>query len=156
VSDLEPSAAVISRSGATAVVKIGVGVDGRVGDRPYKNESVKIDGPFMTGDEPEPAALPWVRVHWFDETGCTPQGGYISPAKYEQIHSPDCLLTAPASTAPAPRRTDLNPGASTLADPGVVASIGDAGDLSWVHWFNATLTAQPWTRLPSTESEHER
>jgi putative transposase len=50
----------------------------------YKNECVKIDGPFMTVDELELATLSW--VHWFNEHRLHSSIGYLPPVEYEQTH----------------------------------------------------------------------
>jgi len=50
----------------------------------YKNECVKIDGPFMTVDELELATLSW--VHWFNEHRLHSSIGYLPPVEYEQAY----------------------------------------------------------------------
>jgi putative transposase len=50
----------------------------------YKNECVKIDGPFMTVDELELATLSW--VHWFNEHRLHSSIGYVPPVEYEQAY----------------------------------------------------------------------
>ncbi len=52
----------------------------------YKNECVKIDGPFMTVDELELATLSWVQ--WFNEHRLHSSIGYLPPAEYEQAQYP--------------------------------------------------------------------
>ena len=48
----------------------------------YKNESVKIDGPFKTVDELELATLVW--MHWFNEHRLHSSIGYLTPIEAEQ------------------------------------------------------------------------
>ena len=48
----------------------------------YKNECVKIDGPFRTVDELELATLSW--VHWFNENRLHSSIGYQTPLEAEQ------------------------------------------------------------------------
>jgi putative transposase len=48
----------------------------------YKNECVKIDGPFRTVDELELATLSW--VHWFNEHRLHSSIGYLTPLEAEQ------------------------------------------------------------------------
>jgi putative transposase len=48
----------------------------------YKNECVKIDGPFRTVDELELATLGW--VHWFNENRLHSSIGYRTPTEAEQ------------------------------------------------------------------------
>lgn len=48
----------------------------------YKNECVKIDGPFRTVDELELATLSW--VHWFNENRLHSSIGYLTPIEAEQ------------------------------------------------------------------------
>jgi putative transposase len=48
----------------------------------YKNECVKIDGPFKTVDELELATLSW--VHWFNEHRLHSSIRYLTPIEYEQ------------------------------------------------------------------------
>jgi putative transposase len=48
----------------------------------YKNECVKIDGPFRTVDELELATLGW--VHWFNENRLHSSIGYRTPIEVEQ------------------------------------------------------------------------
>jgi putative transposase len=50
----------------------------------YKNECVKIDGPFTTVDELELAT--WLWVHWFNEHRLHSSIGYIPPVEYEQTY----------------------------------------------------------------------
>ncbi len=50
----------------------------------YKNECVKIDGPFMTVDQLELATLSW--VHWFNEHRLHSSIGYLPPVEYEQAY----------------------------------------------------------------------
>jgi putative transposase len=50
----------------------------------YKNECVKIDGPFRTVDELELATLSW--VHWFNEQRLHSSIGYTPPTEYEQVY----------------------------------------------------------------------
>jgi putative transposase len=50
----------------------------------YKNECVKIDGPFMTVDELELATLSW--VHWFNEHRLHSSIAYVPPIEYEQAY----------------------------------------------------------------------
>lgn len=47
----------------------------------YKNECVKIDGPFRTVDELELATLSW--VHWFNENWLHSSIGYLTPIEAE-------------------------------------------------------------------------
>ncbi|ODT09857.1 MAG: hypothetical protein ABS61_11370 [Microbacterium sp. SCN 70-18] len=47
----------------------------------YKNECVKIDGPFRTVDELELATLSW--VHWFNENRLHSSIGYLTPIEKE-------------------------------------------------------------------------
>ena len=47
----------------------------------YKNECVKIDGPFKTVDELELATLSW--VHWFNEQRLHSMVGYRTPVEVE-------------------------------------------------------------------------
>ena len=48
----------------------------------YKNECVKIDGPFRTVDELELATLSW--VHWFNHKRLHSSIGYLTPVEAEQ------------------------------------------------------------------------
>ena len=48
----------------------------------YKNECVKIDGPFRTVDELELATLSW--VHWFNENRLHSSIGYLTPIEAEE------------------------------------------------------------------------
>ena len=48
----------------------------------YKNECVKIDGPFRTVDELELATLSW--VHWFNENRLHSSIDYQTPLEAEQ------------------------------------------------------------------------
>jgi len=48
----------------------------------YKNECVKIDGPFRTVDELELATLDW--VHWFNENRLHSSIGYLTPIEIEE------------------------------------------------------------------------
>ena len=48
----------------------------------YKNECVKIDGPFRTIDELELATLSW--VHWFNQNRLHSAIGYQTPLEAEQ------------------------------------------------------------------------
>lgn len=48
----------------------------------YKNECVKIDGPFRTVDELELATLDW--VHWFNQNRLHSSIGYLTPIEIEQ------------------------------------------------------------------------
>jgi putative transposase len=50
----------------------------------YKNECVKIDGPFRTVDELELATLSW--VHWFNENRLHSSIGYQTPLEAEQAY----------------------------------------------------------------------
>lgn len=50
----------------------------------YKNECIKIDGPFKTVDELELATLSW--VHWFNEQRLHSSLDYATPAEYEQLY----------------------------------------------------------------------
>jgi putative transposase len=50
----------------------------------YKNECVKIDGPFKTVDELELATLSW--VHWFNEQRLHSSLHYATPAEHEQTY----------------------------------------------------------------------
>ena len=50
----------------------------------YKNECVKIDGPFMTVDKLELATLSW--VHWFNEHRLHSSIGYVPPVEHEQAY----------------------------------------------------------------------
>jgi putative transposase len=50
----------------------------------YKNECVKIDGPFRTIDELELATLSW--VHWFNENRLHSAIGDIPPIEFEALH----------------------------------------------------------------------
>jgi putative transposase len=47
----------------------------------YKNECVKIDGPFRTADELELATLSW--VHWFNENRLHSALDYLTPLEFE-------------------------------------------------------------------------
>jgi len=47
----------------------------------YKNECVKIDGPFRTIDELELATLSW--VHWFNKNRLHSAIGDIPPIEFE-------------------------------------------------------------------------
>lgn len=53
----------------------------------YKNECVKIDGPFKTVDELELATLSW--VHWFNEQRLHSSLNYATPAEHEQAYYRD-------------------------------------------------------------------
>ncbi len=48
----------------------------------YKNECVKIDGPFKTVDELELATLDW--VHWFNDNRLHSSIGYLTPIEIEE------------------------------------------------------------------------
>lgn len=48
----------------------------------YKNECVKIDGPFRTVEELELATLDW--VHWFNENRLHSSIGYLTPIEIEE------------------------------------------------------------------------
>ena len=48
----------------------------------YKNECVKIDGPFKTVDELELATLSW--IHWFNENRLHSSIDYLTPIEAEQ------------------------------------------------------------------------
>ena len=48
----------------------------------YKNECVKIDGPFRTADELELATLSW--VHWFNENRLHSALDYLTPLEFEE------------------------------------------------------------------------
>lgn len=48
----------------------------------YKNECVKIDGPFRTIEELELATLSW--VHWFNNYRLHSSIGYLTPIEKEQ------------------------------------------------------------------------
>ena len=48
----------------------------------YKNERVKIDGPFRTADELELATLSW--VHWFNENRLHSALDYLTPLEFEE------------------------------------------------------------------------
>lgn len=48
----------------------------------YKNECVKIDGPFRTVDGLELATLDW--VHWFNENRLHSSIGYLTPIEIEE------------------------------------------------------------------------
>ncbi len=48
----------------------------------YKNECIKIDGPFRTVEELELATLSW--VHWFNEQRLHSSLAYATPAEHEQ------------------------------------------------------------------------
>lgn len=48
----------------------------------YKNECVKIDGPFRTVEELELATLSW--IHWFNENRLHSSIGYLTPIEAEQ------------------------------------------------------------------------
>jgi putative transposase len=48
----------------------------------YKNECVKIDGPFRTVDELELATLSW--VHWFNHNRLHSSIDYLTPLEAEQ------------------------------------------------------------------------
>jgi len=50
----------------------------------YKNECVKIDGPFRTIDQLELATLSW--VHWFNENRLHSSLGYLTPSEYEDLY----------------------------------------------------------------------
>ena len=50
----------------------------------YKNECVKIDGPFRTTDELELATLSW--VHWFNDNRLHSSIGYLTPIEKEDLH----------------------------------------------------------------------
>lgn len=50
----------------------------------YKNECVKIDGPFRTVDELELATLSW--VHWFNENRLHSAIGDIPPIEFEALY----------------------------------------------------------------------
>lgn len=47
----------------------------------YKNECVKIDGPFRGVDDLELATLSW--VHWFNENRLHSSIGYLTPIEME-------------------------------------------------------------------------
>ena len=48
----------------------------------YKNECVKIDGPFRSADDLELATLSW--VHWFNENRLHSSIGYRTPIEAEE------------------------------------------------------------------------
>lgn len=50
----------------------------------YKNECVKLDGPFRTTDELELATLSW--VHWFNESRLHSSIGYLTPIEKEDLY----------------------------------------------------------------------
>lgn len=50
----------------------------------YKNECVKVDGPFRTIDQLELATLSW--VHWFNENRLHSSLGYLTPTEYEDLY----------------------------------------------------------------------
>lgn len=50
----------------------------------YKNECVKIDGPFRTVDQLELAILSW--VHWFNENRLHSSLGYLTQSEYEDLY----------------------------------------------------------------------
>jgi len=50
----------------------------------YKNECVKIDGPFRTVEELELATLSW--VHWFNEQRLHSLLAYATPTEHEQAY----------------------------------------------------------------------
>ncbi len=50
----------------------------------YKNECVKLDGPFRTTDEVELATLSW--VHWFNENRLHSAIDYLTPIEKEDLY----------------------------------------------------------------------
>lgn len=50
----------------------------------YKNECIKIDGPFKTVDQLELATLSW--VHWFNEQRLHSSLDYATPVEHEQSY----------------------------------------------------------------------
>jgi putative transposase len=64
----------------------------------YKNECVKIDGPFRTVEELELATLDW--VHWFNENRLHSSIGYLTPIEIEEHYRE-------MNTQPQPRSGEL-------------------------------------------------
>lgn len=76
----------------------------------YKNECVKIDGPFKTVEELDLATLGW--MHWFNENQLHSSIGYITPIEIEQHYRETNLPTAIAAGRTRP---PLNPRRFTQA-----------------------------------------
>ena len=68
----------------------------------YKNECVRVDGPFRTVDELELATLIW--VDWFNTTWLHSSIGDIPPIEFElDYYRPDCPLTRRNGRSTSPR-----------------------------------------------------
>ena len=66
----------------------------------YKNECVKIDGPFRSTDDLELATLSW--VHWFNENRLHSSIGYLTPVEKEnEYHREINPQSQPALGEPA-------------------------------------------------------
>ena len=64
----------------------------------YKNDCVKIDGPFKTVDKLELATLDW--MHWFNEHRLHSSIGYKTPNEIEQRYREISAATATERTRP--------------------------------------------------------
>jgi putative transposase len=69
----------------------------------YKNECVKIDGPFPTVEQLELATCDW--VHWFNHDRLHSSIGYLTPVGFEAEGARTSHPAKPQPTPPGPPTT---------------------------------------------------